>query len=298
MKRNLLFRGTGTALVTPFTKDGTIDILTFKKLIEFQIKNGVEAIITAGTTGESPVLSEGELQFLVRTAVEKVNSKIKVIAGAGSNDTSKAIKLGKLVSDAGADAILIVTPYYNKPSQEGLYRHYAVIAEEIDAPIVMYNVPGRTSCNMEAETVLRIAEEIPNVVGIKEASGNLSQIMEILRNRPANFGVWSGDDAITLPLIALGADGVISVVSNEVPKQFSQMVRLALNGKFEKALKIHNLLLPLMNFNFVESNPIPVKAVMAELGLIEEVYRLPLVPLSDKNRPKMISLLKQLKLIK
>jgi len=298
MKRNLFFRGTGTALVTPFASDGVVDENALKFLIDFQIKNGVEAIIPAGTTGESATLSEGELQFVIRTVVEKARGKVKVIAGAGSNDTSKAIKLARLACEAGADAILSVTPYYNKPTQEGLYRHYAVIAEEVDAPIVMYNVPGRTASNMDAETVLRIAEEIPNIIGVKEASGNLSQIMEILRNRHAGFGVWSGDDAITLPMIALGADGVISVVSNEVPKLFSRMVRFALDGKFDQALKLHNNLLPLMNFNFIESNPIPVKAVLAEMGYIAEVYRLPLIPLSDKHRSKMISLLKNLKLIK
>jgi 4-hydroxy-tetrahydrodipicolinate synthase len=178
-----------------------------------------------------------------------------------------------------------------------LYRHYAIIAEAVDAQIVVYNVPGRTSCNLEAETTLRLAEDIPNIVGVKEASGNFGQIMEILRNRPKGFGVWSGDDSITLPLISLGADGVISVVSNEVPKMFSHMVRLALKGKFDEALKIQYRLLPLMNFNFIESSPIPVKAALAEMELIEEAYRLPLVPLSDKHRPKLKTILKELKLI-
>lgn len=297
MKRKIFFRGTGTALVTPFKADGGIDYTALKLLIDFQVKNGVEAIIPAGTTGESATLSEGELQSVVRTVVEKLNGRIKVIAGAGSNDTSKVIKLAHLVCNAGADAILVVTPYYNKPTQEGLYRHYSVIAEEIDTPIVMYNVPGRTASNMGAETVLRIAEEIPSIIGIKEASGNFSQIMEILRNRPAGFGVWSGDDAITLPMIALGADGVISVVANEVPKMFSQMVRFALNGKFNEALKYHHKLLPLMNFNFIESNPIPVKTALAIMGKIEEVYRLPLLPLSDQHRPMLEKILQELKLI-
>jgi 4-hydroxy-tetrahydrodipicolinate synthase len=198
---------------------------------------------------------------------------------------------------AGADGVLSVAPYYNKPTQDGYFRHFAAIAEKIPGPIVVYNVPGRTAGNIEAATMLKIAEEIPSVAGTKEASGNFSQIMEILRNRPKGFAVWSGDDAITLPLISLGADGIVSVVSNEVPKEFSAMIRLCLKGDFEKAVKIHNRLLPLMNVNFIESNPIPVKAAVAMMGLVEEVYRLPMVPLSDKYRPKLKSVLKELGLI-
>ena len=197
---------------------------------------------------------------------------------------------------AGADGILSVAPYYNKPSQEGFFRHFEAIADAIDAPIIAYNVPGRTASNMEAETTLRVAEEIPSVVGIKEASGNFSQIMEILRRRPKGFGVWSGDDAIALPLISLGADGVISVVSNEVPREFSRMIRFCLAARFDQATKLHNRLLPLMNFNFVESNPIPVKAVLAEMGIIQERYRLPLVPLSSKHRPTLKKILNDLAL--
>lgn len=295
MKRKLLFRGTGTALVTPFKPSGEIDNVSLKRLLDFQIQKGVEAIIPAGTTGESASLSEAEQISLINLVVQHAKGKVKIIAGAGANDTSKAIKLAKLAYATGADAILSVAPYYNKPTQEGIFRHYQMIAEEV--PVIVYNVPGRTSCNIEAETTLRIAEEIPNVIGIKEASGNISQIMEILRNRPEGFGVWSGDDAITLPLIALGADGVISVVSNEIPGLFSKMVRLALSGKFEEAKKIHYKILPLMNFNFIESNPIPVKAVLAEMKMIEEVYRLPLVPLSDKHRDKMKKILRELKVV-
>lgn len=297
MKKRVIFTGTGTALVTPFKVSGEIDENALRKLIDFQIENHVEAIIPAGTTGESATMSEVEQIFLIKKVVQYVNRRVKVIAGAGANDTSKAIKLAKLAYQAGADAILSVTPYYNKPTQEGLFQHYKAIAKESDAPIIIYNVPGRTGCNIEASTTLKMAEEIPNIIGIKEASGNLAQVMEILRNRPDCFGVWSGDDSYALPLIAIGADGVISVVSNEVPNMFSRMIRLALAGKFKEATRIHNRLLPLMNFNFVESNPIPVKAVLAELGLIEEVYRLPLVPLNDKYRDKMRKILKDLKLI-
>lgn len=297
MKRKILFRGTGTALITPFTTGGSVDEKALRRLVRFQIQNGVEAIIPVGTTGEGATLSDAEQDSVIRIVVEEAKQKVKIIAGAGANDTSKVITLANRAVDAGADAVLCVTPYYNKPTQEGLYRHYAVIAESVDAPIVVYNVPGRTACNIEAETVLSLAEEIPNIVGIKEASGNFSQIMEILKNRPKGFGVWSGDDSITLPLISLGADGVISVVSNEVPRMFSNLVRLALKGKFSEALKIQYHLLPLMNFNFIESSPIPVKAVMAAMGLIEEAYRLPLVPLSDKHCAKLQTILKELKLI-
>ncbi len=297
MKRKLFFRGTGTAIVTPFQIKGAVDMDRLRSLVRFQIKNGVEALIPTGTTGESVTLSEAEQISIFRTVVEESAGKLKVIAGTGSNDTSKTIKLTKLALEAGVDAALVVGPYYNKPTQEGFYRHYAEIAEQTNANIVVYNVPLRTGSNIEAMTTLRIANEIPNVVGIKEASGNFGQIMEILKHRPNGFGVWSGDDAIALPLISLGADGVISVVANEVPKLFSHMVRLALKGKFDKAIKIHNDLLDLMNFNFVESNPIPVKTALAMMGKIEEVYRLPLVPLSDKHRPKLKSLLKKLKLI-
>lgn len=297
MKREIFFKGTGTALVTPFKTDGRIDEKALRNLVEFQIKNGVEAIIPTGTTGESATLNEAEQIDVIRIVADTARKRVKIIAGAGSNDTSKAIKLSKLAYEAGADAILSVAPYYNKPTQEGFFRHYQVIAEETGLLVVVYNVPGRTGSNIEAETILRIAEKIPNVIGVKEASGNFTQIMEILRNRPKGFAVWSGDDAITLPMVSLGADGVISVVANEVPKMFSEMTRLALNGKFNEALKLHNKLLPLMNFNFVESNPIPVKTALAMMGKIEEAYRLPLVPLSDKHRPKLETILKELKLI-
>ncbi|MDP2210043.1 MAG: 4-hydroxy-tetrahydrodipicolinate synthase [Bacteroidota bacterium] len=297
MKREILFKGTGTALVTPFKTNGTIDEKALRNLVEFQIKNGVEAIIPTGTTGESATLNEAEQIDVIRIVADTARKRAKIVAGAGSNDTSKAIKLSNLAFQAGADAILSVGPYYNKPTQEGFFRHYQIIAEETGVPIVVYNVPGRTGSNIEAETILRIAEKIPNVIGVKEASGNFTQIMEILRNRPKGFAVWSGDDAITLPLVSLGADGVISVVANEVPKMFSQMTRLALNGKFNEAAKLHNKLLPLMNFNFIESNPIPVKSALAMMGKIEEAYRLPLVPLSDKHRPKLEKILKELKLI-
>ena len=297
MKRQLLFTGTGTALITPFKRDGSLDEKTLRKLVDFQVKGGVEALLPSGTTGESATLSDDEQLRVIEIVCEQANGRVKVFAGAGSNSTHKAIALSKAALAAGADGILSVAPYYNKPTQEGYYQHYAAIAERIDAPIIVYNVPGRTASNIEASTTLKIAENIPNVAGTKEASGNFTQIMEILRCRPKGFAVWSGDDSITLPLVALGADGVVSVVSNEVPKQFSAMVRLCLKGDFDNALKIQNQLLPLMNFNFVESNPIPVKAVAAMMGLVEENYRLPMVPMSEKHRPHLRSILSELGLI-
>lgn len=294
MKRTILFQGTGTALVTPFTNTGDVELKLLKNLVERQIQGGVEALIPVGTTGESVTLNEQEHLQVVETVVTQVHGRVKIVAGAGSNSTSKTISIARRIEALGADAILSVTPYYNKPTQEGLYQHFAAIASAVNIPIVLYNVPGRTACNMEVSTILRLADDFPNIAGIKEASGNFSNIMEILRKRPKGFGVWSGDDALTLPLMALGADGVISVVSNEFPKQFSNMVRLCLKGNFKVALKIHNQLLDLMQFNFIESSPIPVKAVLAEMGLIQENYRLPLVKLSEKHRPAMKKILKAL----
>lgn len=293
MKQKILFRGTGTALVTPFRKHSSVDTSALKVLVEVQIRSGVEAIIPTGTTGESVTLTDEEQASVVETVVLQARGRVKVIAGAGSNSTRKAISLARRMAAAGADAILSVAPYYNKPTQEGFFQHYKAIADSIDIPIVVYNVPGRTASNIDAETTLRMAEEIGGIAGIKEASGNVVQIMEILRCRPAGFGVWSGDDAIALPLIALGADGVISVVSNEVPRLFSKMIRLCLDGDFDRARTIHMRLLPLMNVNFIEANPIPVKAALAMMGLIREEYRLPLVPLSEKHRPKLRAILKK-----
>lgn len=297
MKRTPIFRGTGTALVTPFTAKGSVDEPALRRLVDFQIKGGVEALLPTGTTGESVTLSEDEQERVVGIVVSQTRGRIPVIAGAGSNSTEKAIALARRVMAAGADGVLSVAPYYNKPTQEGFFRHYEALAAAVDAPIIVYNVPGRTASNVEARTTLRMAREIPSICGIKEASGNFGQMMEILRERPKGFAVWSGDDAIALPLAALGADGVVSVVSNEVPKTFSMMMRLSLQGKFDQAVRLHNLLLPLMNFNFVESNPIPVKAALAMMGLIKEHYRLPMVPLSRPHRPALKRILKELGLV-
>ena len=295
--RTLLFRGTGTALVTPFTDGGALDETALKKLVEFQIQGGVEAILPAGTTGEGATLSDDELSRVVEIVAAASRGRVKVIAGAGSNSTARTIELARRVVAAGADGVLCVAPYYNKPTQEGLFRHFEAVAGEADVPMIIYNVPGRTSCNIDAQTALRVASEIPNAAGVKEASANFGQIMEILRLRPKGFAVWSGDDALTLPLMALGADGVISVVSNELPKQFSHMVRLCLKGAFAEAVKAHNRMLPLMNANFLESNPIPVKAALAMMGKIKEQYRLPLVSLGEKHRPALKKILQDLDLV-
>jgi 4-hydroxy-tetrahydrodipicolinate synthase len=297
MKRRLLFRGTATALVTPFKSNGALDEPTLRDLVELQIKGKVEALVPVGSTGEGATLSEDEQAQVIEIVVDQANGRVPIIAGASSNATVKAIALAKQAKSAGADALLSVAPFYNKPTQNGIIQHFGAIADAVELPIVIYNVPGRTASNIEASTTLRLADENPYVVGIKEASASMGQIMEILRNRPAGFGVWSGDDNLTLPLVALGADGIISVISNEVPRQFSEMVRLALKGKWDKAREMHFSLLPLMNINFVESNPIPVKAAMAMMGLLEESYRLPLLPLSDDARPRLHKVLKELRLI-
>ncbi|MBX2990397.1 MAG: 4-hydroxy-tetrahydrodipicolinate synthase [Bacteroidetes bacterium] len=298
MKRNLLFRGTATALVTPFKSDGSLDEAALRAFVKFQLKGKVEALVPVGSTGEGATLTEAEQARVIEIVVDEVNGKVPVIGGASSNSTAKAVALAKQVKACGADAVLSVAPFYNKPTQEGIFRHFAAVAEAVQMPVVIYNVPGRTSSNIEAGTALRLAQEIEHVAGVKEASANFAQIMEILHHCPEGFGVWSGDDNLTLPMIALGADGVISVLSNEVPAKFSELVRLALKGKLDDARELHYELLHLMNINFVESNPIPVKAAMAMMGMMEEHLRLPLVPLSDASRPKVERCLKELGLIK
>ncbi len=297
MKRKLLFKGTATALVTPFKKDGSVDEQALRDLVEFQIKGKVEALVPVGSTGEGATLSESEQAFVIETVVDQAKGRVPVIGGASSNATMKAAALARQVKQSGADAILTVAPFYNKPTQNGLLQHFSTIADAVDIPIVIYNVPGRTASNIEAGTVLKLAEDIPHIAGVKEASANFGQIMEILRHRPAGFGVWSGDDNLTLPLVALGADGIVSVVANEVPKMFSDLVRAALKGKWEKARELHFKLLPLMNINFVESNPIPVKAALTMMGMIENQLRLPLVQLSEAHRPKLEQVLRSLHLL-
>jgi 4-hydroxy-tetrahydrodipicolinate synthase len=292
-------RGCATALVTPFKADGAIDQDRLRALVDRQIKGGVRLLVPCGTTGESATMTEAEDATVIGITVEVARGRAHVIAGAGSNSTAAAIEYSQRARDLGADAVLQVAPWYNKPTQEGLYAHFHAVADAIpEMPIMLYNVPGRTSSNIAAQTVLRLARDCENIVAVKEASGNLSQIMEILRSRPANFCVLSGDDAVTLPLIALGAEGIVSVASNEIPDLMSKMTELALAGNWTEARALHYRLLPLMEINFIESSPGPVKAAMAMMGLLEENFRLPLVPIQQKSREQVRAVLAELGVMK
>jgi 4-hydroxy-tetrahydrodipicolinate synthase len=288
-------RGCATALVTPFKADGAIDEDRMSALVDRQINGGVRLLVPCGTTGESATMTEAEDQRVIALTIEVARGRAKVIAGTGSNSTAAAIEYSQRARALGADAVLQVAPWYNKPTQEGLYAHFRAVAEAIpETPIMLYNVPGRTSSNIAAQTVLRLARDYENIVAIKEASGNLSQIMEILRERPANFCVLSGDDAVTLPLIALGAEGIVSVASNEIPDLMSRMTNLALDGNWTEARALHYRILPLMEVNFIESSPGPVKAAMTLMGLLEENFRLPLVPVQEKSRARIREVISEL----
>jgi 4-hydroxy-tetrahydrodipicolinate synthase len=291
-----MFTGTGTALVTPFRRDGSLDEPTLGALIERQIDRGIDFLVPCGTTGESPTLAHEEHLRVCQIAVERAKGRVPVLAGAGGYNTAEVIALARELAAIGADGILSVTPYYNKPTQEGLFQHYKAMAEAVRLPIVVYSVQGRTGVNVEPATVRRLAA-IENIVGIKEASGNISQMAAILNAVPEDFVVLSGDDAITLPLIALGGRGVISVVSNEIPRDMARLTRLALDGDFPAARQIHRRVHPLMEVNFVESNPMPVKAAMAQMGLLEPVWRLPLVPPKAENEARIRSVLESLGLL-
>ena len=291
-------RGCATALVTPFKSDGAIDEERLRLLVDRQITGGVKLLVPCGTTGESATMTEDEDARVIALTIEVARGRAKVIAGAGSNSTASAIEYSKRAQALGADAVLQVAPWYNKPTQEGLYAHFHAIADAIpDLPVMLYNVPGRTSSNIAAQTTLRLAKDCENIVAVKEASGNLSQIMEILRERPEGFAVLSGDDAVTLPLIALGAEGIVSVASNEIPELMSRMTNLALAGQWTEARELHYRLLPLMDVNFIESSPGPVKAAMAMMGLLEENFRLPLVPISEKSRARVREVIAELGLL-
>jgi 4-hydroxy-tetrahydrodipicolinate synthase len=292
-------RGCATALVTPFKSDGAVDENCLRELIEHQIAGGIQLLVPCGTTGESATMTDGEDQVVIKTTIQTANGRAKVIAGTGSNSTASAIEASKRARELGADAVLVVAPYYNKPTQEGLYAHFGAIAEAVAGlPIVIYNVPGRTSSNISAATALRLAHEFENIVAVKEASGNMSQIMEIIRDRPSGFKVISGDDSLTLAIIALGGDGLISVASNEAPELMSRLVNLALAGSWDEARDLHYRLLALMEVNFIESSPGPVKAAMAMMGLLEENFRLPLVPIQEKSRARLREVLIELGLLK
>ena len=290
------FQGTGTAMVTPFKADGTIDEKALRRFVDFQIDGGVDMLLPCGTTGEGATLDEQETDRVIQIVIEQAKRRVPVIAGAGSNSTAKAVQITRRAKKAGADGVLSVGPYYNKPTQQGFYEHFKAIAEAENMPVIVYNVPGRTGSNIEAKTMLRLAE-IPNIVAVKEASGNIGQIMEIIREAPRDFRVLCGDDAMALPVIAVGGDGIVSVVSNEAPSMMSEMIDAALDGHLERAKELHYKLLPLMNINFIESNPIPVKAALAMMGLIEENYRLPLVRIGAANREKLAKVVEEVGLL-
>ncbi len=298
--QNIRFFGSIPAIVTPFKKNGSLDLPALKKFVEWQISGGIDAIVPCGSTGEAATMNEEEYETVIKTVVGQVKGRIPVIAGAGSNDTKRAVHLSKIAKKAGANALLHVTPFYNKPTANGLVAHFKAVAE-VGLPIVIYNVPGRTGSNISPRTIIRIAREVPLVKAVKEASGSIIQMMEIIKlasiEGPEDFSVLSGDDAFTLPLIAAGGHGCISVVCNEIPREFSDMVHLALDGNFTEARSLHYRIWDLMGVNFIESNPIPVKTALSLMGKIELGLRLPLVPLEDKNEEILKKVLKNLKLI-
>jgi 4-hydroxy-tetrahydrodipicolinate synthase len=290
-----MFKGCYTALVTPF-KGGKLDEDAFRKLIEFQIEGGVNGIVPCGTTGESATLTHDEHNRVVNIAVETAAGRVKVIAGAGSNSTEETIKLTLHAKQAGADGALLITPYYNKPSQSGLYEHYSKVAAEVDIPIVLYNVPGRTSVNMTPLTIGKLSK-IDNIVAVKEATGNIAQVSEVIERAIDGFDVISGDDFITMPMLAIGAAGVISVTSNVAPREVSDMCRLFFEGKLEESRELHYRLQSLTRAMFLETNPIPVKTALAMMGLMDEEFRLPLVALSEFDRAKLEKALKAYNLV-
>jgi 4-hydroxy-tetrahydrodipicolinate synthase len=291
------FTGVGTALVTPFTRSGELDEAAVRRLGRRQVEGGVHFLAPCGTTGENPTLTDEERFRIVEILVDEVKGRIPILAGAGGYDTKEVIHLARELEKRGVSGFLSVTPYYNKPTQEGLYQHYRAIADSTPLPVVVYNVPGRTGVNVEVSTLVRLAE-LPNIVGVKEASGNVTQMCEIVRAVPPDFIVLSGDDALTLPLMAVGGDGIISVASNEIPRDMAQMVEAAERNDFAAARKIHARILPLLLINFVEANPVPLKAAMAAMGLLEEAYRLPMVSPKAVSKEKILRVLKELDLLK
>jgi 4-hydroxy-tetrahydrodipicolinate synthase len=286
--------GCGTALVTPFTRDGAVDETAVRRLARRQIDAGIHFLVPCGTTGESPTLTEDERVRVVELIVEEAAGRVPVLAGAGGYDTKEVIHSALRMKRAGATGILSVTPYYNKPTPEGLFQHYSAIAGDVGLPLIVYNVPGRTGCNVDVATLVRLAG-VPNIVGVKEASGNIGQMVEICGAVPRDFIVLSGDDALTLPLMAVGGHGIISVAGNEVPGEMAKMVECAERNDFAAARRIHAELLPLMLVNFIESNPVPVKSAMAAMGLLEEIYRLPMVPPREASRAKIRQVVESLK---
>jgi 4-hydroxy-tetrahydrodipicolinate synthase len=286
------FRGAATAMVTPFKSDGSLDEQALRRFVDFQINEGIDMLVPCGTTGESATMESDEIDRVIAIVVEQARGRVPVVAGAGSNSTAKAIQNTKRAKKLGADAVLSVGPYYNKPPQEGFYEHYKAVAESEDMPIIVYNIPGRTGSNIEAKTMLRIAS-LPNVVGVKESSGNIQQIMDIIRDAPPHFNVLAGDDFIALSVMAAGGVGVVSVASNEMPGMMRTMIDAAARNDFVKARELHYKLLPLMTVNFIEASPIPVKAALAMMGMMEPKCRLPMVPLTAGSREKLRQVLEQ-----
>ena len=295
MVRNI-FKGLGIALITPFCKDGSVDYKSLVRLMEYQLDNGADFLCILATTGETPCLTKDEKQKIKDLVVSTVKGRVPILMGCGGNNTAAIVEEIQTGDFRGIDGVLSVCPYYNKPSQEGLYQHFKTIAAATSLPVVLYNVPGRTGVNLKAETTVRLARDCENIVAIKEASGSLEQVDEIIKNKPKDFAVISGDDALTFPMISCGAEGVISVIGNALPKEFSRMIRLEFKGEYEGARKIHHRFTELFSLLFVDGNPAGVKAMLHEMGFIENVLRLPLVPTRISTLQKMSEILKELKI--
>jgi 4-hydroxy-tetrahydrodipicolinate synthase len=292
-----MFKGVFTAIVTPFNEDESVDEDALRNLIDFNIENGVTGIVPCGTTGESPTLSHQEHDEVIKLTVEHVNDRVPVIGGTGSNSTREAIRLTRHAEEVGVDAALLVNPYYNKPTQEGLYRHFKAIADSVSIPCIVYNIKGRTAVNVETETLMRLINDCENIAGVKEASGNMNQIRDVINQSPDNFSVLSGDDNVTLELIKAGGHGVVSVISNLLPDKMSELVRLALAGNFKEAERLNQELTPLFESEFVETNPIPIKYMLSRKGMCQEVYRLPMCELRPHNKEKVDAVLAEMGLI-
>ena len=292
-----MFKGAITAIVTPFLENEEIDESSLRNFINFQIENGIDGIVPCGTTGESPTLNHEEHNRVIELTIDIANGRVPVIAGSGSNSTNHAIEMTKKALDLGANASLQVCPYYNKPTQEGLFRHFSAIANAVDIPLIIYNIQGRTGINLETATLARLAKEHSNIIAVKEASGNMPQMMDVINTLPKNFTVLCGDDNLTLPLMSLGGKGVISVASNIIPKEMHELTEFASNGDFQNAMRLHYQLLPLFKGIFIETNPIPIKAALAMKGLVKEVYRLPMCEMKQENKEKLKQILDNLKLL-
>ena len=291
-----IFKGLGIALITPFKEDGSVDYDSLKRLVQYQLDNGADFFCILATTGETPTLTAQEKQTIKDLVVDIVQARVPILMGCGGNNTAAVVEELKTADFKGIDGVLSVCPYYNKPSQEGLYQHFKTISAATELPVVLYNVPGRTGVNLKAETTVRLARDCKNIVAIKEASGNLEQVDEIIKNKPRDFDVISGDDSLTFPMVSCGAVGVISVIGNALPKEFSKMIRLQMRGEYDSARKIHHRFTDLFSLLFVDGNPAGVKAMLHEMGFIENILRLPLVPMRISNMQRMSEILKELKI--